>query len=109
MSSPSLLEKLVDAEGDVDFRHPATVKMQRDIWLPKDDHGLVENIERVLDSYDILHSTMCATIDKRGHVDVIQTEDVPDVPTKGSAEVKGVEVEGDDVEATVPLLLVNYQ
>ena len=43
---------------------------QRVIWLPEDPLGLVKEIERNLDSYDILHSTECATMDPKGHVDV---------------------------------------
>ena len=43
---------------------------QRVIWLPKDPFGLVEEIERDLDSHDILHSTECAKMDIKGSVDV---------------------------------------
>ena len=43
---------------------------QRVIWLPEDPLGLVREIERDLDSHDILHSTECATMDAKGHVDV---------------------------------------
>ena len=68
--SPSLLDEPVYAEGKVDFRRPAAVRKQRKIWLPKDDFGLVEEIERDLDSYDILYSTACAMIDESGRVHV---------------------------------------
>jgi hypothetical protein len=62
--------KLVKGEGAADFRHPATVEEQRVIWLPKDPLGLVKEIERDLDSHDILHSTECAKMDAKGGVDV---------------------------------------
>ena len=101
-SSPSLLEKLVYAEVHVDFRHPAAVRKQRDIWLPKDPFGLVREIEQDLDSQGILHSTACAKIYANGHVDVIQDALALDVPT-----VEFVEGEGDDADAILPLL--SYQ
>jgi calcium permeable stress-gated cation channel len=62
--------KLVHGEGAADFRHPATVEDQRVIWLPKDPLGLVKEIERDLDSRDILHSTECAKMDAKGSVEV---------------------------------------
>jgi hypothetical protein len=65
------LTRLVKGEGAADFRHPATVEEQRIIWLPKDPLGLVKEIERDLDSHDILHSTECAKMDAKGGVDVI--------------------------------------
>jgi hypothetical protein len=70
-SYPSQLTKLVKREGAADFRHPATAEEQRVIWLPKDPLGLVKEIERDLDSHDILHSTECAKMDDKGGVDVI--------------------------------------
>lgn len=69
-SFPSLLEKLTDTKEHADFRHPATMEEQRIIWLPKDQLGLVHEIERELDSQDILHSTECAEMDDKGYVDV---------------------------------------
>ena len=61
---------MINWEGAADFRHPATVEEQRVIWLPKDPLGLVKEIERDLDCYDISHSTECATMDAKGHVEV---------------------------------------
>ena len=46
------------------------MEKQRVIWLPKDPLGLVKEIEQDLDSHDISHSTECATMDAKGHVDV---------------------------------------
>lgn len=69
-SYPSQLMKMVKGEGAADFRHPATVEEQRVIWLPEDPFGLVKEIERDLDSHDILHSTESAKMDAKGHVDV---------------------------------------
>jgi hypothetical protein len=69
-SSRSPLTKLDKGEVATDFRHPATVEEQRVIWLPKDPLGLVKEIERDLDSHDILHSTECAQMDAKGGVDV---------------------------------------
>jgi len=69
-SSPSLLMKLIKGEGAADFRHPATVEEQRAIWLPKDLLGLVKEVERGLDSHDVLHTTEYAEMDAKGHVDV---------------------------------------
>ena len=52
---------------------------QRVIWLPKDRLGLVKEIERDLDSHDILHTTECAEMDVKGSVDVNL---IPDDATK---------------------------
>ncbi len=73
--SPSPLTKLFKGEGAADFSHPAAVEEQPAIWLPKDRLGLVKEIERDLDSHDILHSTECAKMDAKGRVDV---ELIPD-------------------------------
>ena len=62
-----------DDDGPTDFTHPAAVKEQRIIWLPKDQLGLVHEIERDLDSLGIRHSTEGAVMDNSGHVDVILT------------------------------------
>jgi len=61
-----------------DFTHPAAVEEQRFIWLPRDQLGLVHEIERDLDSQGILHSTEGAVVDSKGHVDVttVVPEDV---------------------------------
>jgi hypothetical protein len=67
-SSPS---QLVTEEGAADFSHPAAVEVQRAIWLPKDPLGLVKEIERDLDSHDILHFTECAKMDAEGGVNVV--------------------------------------
>lgn len=69
-SAQSLLAKLVNKEERTDFRHPATAEEQRIIWLPKDPLGLVHEIERDLESHDISHSSECAEMDDKGHVDV---------------------------------------
>jgi hypothetical protein len=83
-SSQSLLAKLVRGEGRTDFRHPAAADEQRPIWLPKDPIGLVKEIERDLDSQDILHSTEGATMNVKGHVDVtLILEDAQDAPAEG--------------------------
>jgi len=66
----SPLMKLVKGVGAADFRHPATVEEQRVIWLPEDPLDLVKEIERDLDSHDILHSTECARMNAKGGVDV---------------------------------------
>jgi hypothetical protein len=84
LSSSALLAKLVPGEGRTDFRHPAAAEEQRPIWLPKDPIGLVKEIERDLDSQEILHSTEGATMDAKGHVDVTPAlEDAPDTPAEG--------------------------
>ena len=76
-STSSLLANLLKHEGSTDFTHPATAE-QRIIWLPKDRLGLVHEIERDLESHDILHSSEGAEMDDKGHVEVITTipEDV---------------------------------
>ena len=68
MSSP--LTKLVKGERAADFSHPAAAEEQRAIWLANDPFGLVREIERDLESHDILHSTESAKMDAKGHVDV---------------------------------------
>lgn len=52
---------------------------QRAIWLAKDPFGLVKEIERDLDSHDIYHSTECAKMDAKGHVDVNLIQDDAEV------------------------------
>lgn len=78
-SAQSPLAKLMNEEEHTDFRHPATAKEQRIIWLPKDPLGLVQEIERDLEKHDISHSSEGAEMDDKGHVDVILVapEDVP--------------------------------
>jgi hypothetical protein len=66
----SPLLKLFNREGATDFNHPAAVEEQRVIWLAKDPFGLVKEIERDLDSHDILHTTECAKMSAKGQVDV---------------------------------------
>lgn len=76
-STSSLLANLLKREGSTDFTHPATAE-QRIIWLPKDRLGLVNEIERDLESHDILHTSEGAEMDDKGRVEVITTipEDV---------------------------------
>lgn len=78
-SAQSPLAKLLKKEGHTDFRHPATAEEQRIIWLPKDPLGLVHEIERDLESHDILHSSEGAEMDDKGYVDVtlVAPEDAP--------------------------------
>jgi len=73
----SLPANLLKSEGATDFTHPATAE-QRIIWLPKDRLGLVHEIERDLESHDILHSSEGAEMDDQGRVEVTMTipEDV---------------------------------
>ena len=40
------------------------------IWLPKDNLGLVREIERDLESRGVLYSTEGAEMDNKGHVNV---------------------------------------
>jgi hypothetical protein len=81
MSPSSLLAKLGFGDGPADFRHPATVEEQRVIWLPSDPLGLVKEIERDLNSQEILHSTEGAEMDAKGQVDVtLASEDAKDIP-----------------------------
>ena len=101
-SPPSLLAKLLQGDGPVDFRHPATVEEQRVIWLLKDPLGLVKEIEQDLDSRDILHSTDGAEIDEKGQVDVtLVLDDAQDAPTEVCFSPPTDE--GDDLDATTPL------
>lgn len=85
-SFPLLPAKLIQAEGSNDFRHPAAAEDQRIIWLPKDQLGLVHEIEQDLESHDILHSTEGAEMDEKGYVDVsmAEPEDVQHDPKEGS-------------------------
>jgi len=78
-SAQSPLEKLMSKEEHTDFRHPATAEDQDIIWLPKDPLGLVHEIERDLESHDILHSSEGAEMDDKGKVDVtlVAPEDAP--------------------------------
>lgn len=69
-SSPSPSAKPVEDEGPTDFSHPAAVEEQRMIWLPKDNLGLVREIERDLESRGVLYSTEGAEMDNKGHVNV---------------------------------------
>ena len=56
---------------------------QRLIWLPEDPLGLVKEIERDLDSQDILHTTEGAKMGADGAVDVtLGAEDVQKVLTE---------------------------
>jgi len=92
----------VEDEGPTDFSHPAAVEEQRIIWLPKDQLGLVREIERGLDSHDILHSTEGTEMDSKGHVNVTMAppEDVKRASMEAgplpSPEDKG---EGNDIRA----------
>jgi hypothetical protein len=72
-STLSLPAKLIKTEGSTDFRHPATAEDQRIVWLPKDRLGLVHEIERDLESHDILCTSEAAEMDDKGHVDVNMT------------------------------------
>jgi len=69
-SAQSPLARLMNKEEHADFRHPAAAEDQRIIWLPKDPLGLVHEIERDLESHDILHSSEGAEMDDKGKVDV---------------------------------------
>ncbi|KAI0250632.1 DUF221-domain-containing protein [Lactifluus subvellereus] len=72
-------------EGEpTDFTHPAAVEEQRFIWLPRDQLGLVHEIERDLDTQGILHSTEGAVMDGKGHVDV--TTAIPEDVQRGLVE-----------------------
>ena len=51
-----------------EFRHPAAVEDQRIIWLPKDPHGLLPDLEQKLTSHNILYSSDGAKMDSRGRV-----------------------------------------
>jgi calcium permeable stress-gated cation channel len=72
-SNSPFAEALEDDDAPADFTHPAAVKEQRIIWLPKDQLGLVHEIERDLDTLGIRHSTEGAVMDNDGHVDVTMT------------------------------------
>jgi hypothetical protein len=83
LDSPLDLLELVYGKRATDFRHPATADEQRIIWLPKDPLGLVKEIERDLDSQDILHTTEGAKMGADGTVDVtLGAEDVQKVLTE---------------------------
>jgi hypothetical protein len=69
-SSSSAWVRPKEAEGPIDFSHPAAVEAQRMIWLPKDHLGLVHEIEQDLASQDILYSTDGAEMNDEGHVEV---------------------------------------
>jgi calcium permeable stress-gated cation channel len=86
LSSPSLPAKVIKTEGSSDFRHPATAEDQRIIWLPKDQLGLVNEIEQDLESHDILSSAEGAEMNEKGHVEVTMAapEDVQHDPKEGS-------------------------
>ncbi|KAI9509025.1 hypothetical protein F5148DRAFT_1283361 [Russula earlei] len=72
-SSRLLPMQLTNDNSPTEFRHPATMGQQV-IWLPKDKLGLVHEIERDLDSLDILHTTEGAEMDDNGHVDLVIPE-----------------------------------
>ena len=85
-SFPLLPAKLIQLdEASNDFRHPASAEDQRIIWLPKDQLGLVREIEQDLESHEILHSTEGAEMDEKGHVEVSMAapEDVQHDPKEG--------------------------
>ncbi|KAH9962925.1 DUF221-domain-containing protein [Russula dissimulans] len=79
--SPLLPIELINARPPTDFRHPALMG-QPIIWLPKDRLGLVHEIERDLDSRDILHSTEGAEMDDQGQVHLALSEDVLYTPSE---------------------------
>ena len=85
-------------EGPTDFSHPAAVEEQRVIWLPRDQLGLVDEIERDLDSRSVLHSTDGTEMDGKGHVDVRMAP--PEETRRNSMEGRPLpspdEGEGDD-------------
>jgi hypothetical protein len=86
LSSPLLPAKVIKTEGSSDFRHPATAEDQRIIWLPKDQLGLVNEIEQDLESHDILSSAEGAEMNEKGLVEVTLAapEDVHHDPKEGS-------------------------
>jgi len=80
--SPLLPIELTNAQRPTDFRHPALMG-QPIIWLPKDKLGLVHEIERDLDSRDILYSTEGAEMDEQGRVHLEVPEDILYTPSEG--------------------------
>ena len=69
VSSPTSTGPM-NAEFPTEFSHPAAVEEQRVIWLPKDPHGLVQDLEQKLASHDILYSSRGAKMDSQGKVTV---------------------------------------
>jgi Extracellular tail, of 10TM putative phosphate transporter len=98
-SSPSA--KLIEAEGPTDFTHPAAAEKQRTIWLPLDPFGFVHEIERDLDSRDILHSSEGAEMDNKSRVSVTMAppEDIRRAPNWMGGRPSPDEEEGDDIRS----------
>jgi hypothetical protein len=108
-SSPSPSVKSVKDEGLTDFSHPAAVEVQRIIWLPRDRHGLVQEIVQDLASRDILHSTDGAEMDDKGHVNVtmappedVQRNRMEVVPLPSPDEVDGEYIRAAQTRAKSP-------
>jgi hypothetical protein len=98
-SSPSPSAKSVEGEGPTDFSHPAAVKEQRIIWLPKDRLGLIDEVMQDLAVWDVLHSTDGAEMDDEGHVNVtmappedVQRNQMETVPLPSPDEDEGNEI-----------------
>ena len=82
--------RAIKTECPTEFGHPAAVEEQPVIWLPKDPHGLVHDLEQKLASHNILYSSEGAKIDEQGKVDVTSAspEDVrhPPIPRPCDSE-----------------------
>ena len=57
-------------EGPADFNHPASVEPQRVVWIPADPLGLGKIEARALNAAGVEASTVHATMNDKGHVDI---------------------------------------